>query len=95
VLFQGVCGPLAKLHATLGFDAVADRDDDIEVVMIHIPVDLPLPLLLNYPEFPDSWFFAKFLFSIDVFNVLVDDANIFGEQFSHLALGQPNRVGVE
>jgi hypothetical protein len=29
-------------------NTVAHREDDLEVIVQHLPVDLPLPLLANY-----------------------------------------------
>lgn len=36
MLAQGLGRPLAELHAAPRFDAVADGDDDVEVVVIHL-----------------------------------------------------------
>lgn len=38
VLAQGAGGPLAKTGALHGFDAVPDRDDDVEVEEFYWPV---------------------------------------------------------
>ena len=55
VVFENLGGPFTKLHATLGFHPVANRDDHVQIVVINFPLNLTLALLANYPEFPDSW----------------------------------------
>ena len=36
MLFEGTCGPLTELDATLGFDAIADGDDHVQTVVINL-----------------------------------------------------------
>lgn len=84
--------PSAELHAAGGFDPVANRDDHIEIVMVHLARDLPDAFCLNYPEFPEGCVFLALSLGIDVHNVLVNGPDILTEQFGDLCLAQPNRL---
>jgi hypothetical protein len=44
---------LAKLGGPHRIDPVADGDDGIEGVEVDASGNLPVPLGLNYPEFPE------------------------------------------
>jgi len=80
ILAQALCRPDAELRAAMGFDAVANRDDDVEVIEINVACNLRFSFGLNYPEFPDSWGFFEFALLIDVLDMLIDRANILLKQ---------------
>jgi hypothetical protein len=40
--------PLAELRATAGADAVTNREDGVEVVVVNEPANLPRAFRLNY-----------------------------------------------
>ena len=54
VLFQYICCPDTKLHTTLGFNTITDRDDYIEIIIINCPFDLSVSLILNRCKFCNS-----------------------------------------
>jgi hypothetical protein len=81
--------PLTELCGAYGIDAVADRNDGVEVVEVHSPRNFPLALLLNYPEFPDSCLRHKLLTGKDISQMLADGAYIHCEQLCHQLLRQP------
>lgn len=54
VIFQRPCGPLAELNPTLGFHTVANRNDEIKIVVIDVSANASITFLPNYPEIPDS-----------------------------------------
>ena len=90
MLAQGLGRPLAELHAAPRFDAVADGDDDVEVVVLKFAVYLAFSFLANDPEFPDSCRARQFVFAVDVADMFVDGAHVFVEQLRHLRLRQPD-----
>ena len=50
-LAQPLCCPDAELRATMGFYTVADRDDDLKVVVLRV---IDFSIIGSYPEFPDN-----------------------------------------
>jgi hypothetical protein len=44
----------ARMGAPMAAHAETDRENDVEVVVLDFPRDLPFVLKSNYPEFPDS-----------------------------------------
>src|SRR5262249_35201068 len=80
VFTEALGRPLPELRATMRTHPVADRDDDIEVVVIHLALNLTIPFCLNYPEFPDSCLPRQFALLIDVLDMLIYRANILVEQ---------------
>jgi len=51
MLAQGAGGPLAKAGALDRLDPIADRDDDVEVVVLRL---VGFAIGGSYPEFPDN-----------------------------------------
>lgn len=48
VLAQGLGRPLPEPHSALRIDSVTDREDAVEVVVFHPPLDATLALGSNY-----------------------------------------------
>ena len=51
--------------------------------------------ILNYPEFPDSWLWAKLSLLVNIRQVLVDRPNILLVQFGNERLREPQRLILE
>ena len=50
IVLQNSSGPLAKLRASFGVDAVTDGDDGFQTVKSDRPVHISISLFLNYRE---------------------------------------------
>src|SRR5699024_5028841 len=89
MLAQNPSGPLPEAGRTCGIDAVADRDNGIQIVMLQQAFDLSFAFESNYREILGSCHFVQFSIPEDVFQVKADAVRGRGEQFCHLALTQP------
>jgi hypothetical protein len=47
VLARRAGRPLAKAHAPMGIDPIADRNDRVAAVVLELPLHLPLPFHVN------------------------------------------------
>lgn len=83
---QHTRGPLAELGGAHRVDAVAHRDDSVEVVVVDAACHLAWALGSNYPEFPDSCLTLQLTGGEDVPEVLADGAYVDVEQLGHQAL---------
>ncbi len=83
--------PAPELGAAVGFDAVTNRKNHLQIIEINLPGDFPFAFFLNYPEFPDGCFRVKFTFCIDGLDVFIDGADILLVKVRHHFLAQPNR----
>lgn len=52
--------PDAKFGALLRFDAIADRNNDVEIAVFDVLSHLSCTFLANYPKIPDSCLFIPF-----------------------------------
>ena len=76
----------------MGLDAVADGDDDVEVVMVDRPPNLTVSLGLNCQVLLDGCLGTQFALLENILNVQADI--LFGrlEQFRHRPLGKPDGI---
>ena len=94
---EGSRCPLTKTGALDGLHAIADGNDDVEVVVTNI---MRLRLARNRPvpsgicKFCIYHFFLKLAFPEDVFDMPGNDRLIATKQLTHLVLGQPNGFSV-
>jgi len=82
-------------HAAAGVDAIAYRDDRVEVVVLEVALHLPSALDANCQEFLSGCRLLQLAVRIDVLQV---HQHVLGrrlEQLRHLPLGQPDLVAVE
>lgn len=63
IFFQYACGPDAELHATPGFYAVTNRDDDVRNAAFDLPSNLSFAFLLNCCKICNSCRPSKLTFS--------------------------------
>lgn len=90
MLAQNARRPLAELHATLGFDPIADGNDDVRVVEAH-PASDPSPcFLLNHRGFLGSSLPLQIVFFVDVPYVKPNGIRVFAKQIGHLPLIEPH-----
>lgn len=82
--------PLPELGAAMRPNPVADRDDNVEVVMVNFTLDLPCALQLNYSEFPNSWVSLKLALIVHTLNMLIDRGYNFLKQLCQSPLAQPD-----
>lgn len=80
-------GPLTELDGASRVHPETDRDDGVEVIMIHVAGDIAPAFPANHPEIPDSCLTAQFTGLIDVAQVLIDGANIHLKECGHEFLG--------
>ena len=92
VLFQPLGRPAAELRGNQGFDAVADRNNDVKVIKRHLAIDLAGSFRSNLSEFPTGCHLVQFTLRIDVLDVLDDVASGRLEQLRHLLLRQPDSL---
>jgi len=85
----------AEACALDGLDAVADGDDDIEVVMVYVPGDGPVPLGLNLCKFCTCCPRFQLPLPKRIPDVLGDDRSLTPKQLAHLLLSQPHRLAIE
>lgn len=83
--------PAAELHAAARLHAVADRQGDVERVMLHLPRHLAAPLALNCRKFCDSWgLAARELLPEGIADVLADRLDVAPEQLRELLAAEPD-----
>ena len=72
VLTQTVGGPLAKLDAARGSNAVADGNDHLKVVVVYEALHLPGTLRLNYSILSNSCLRRELAILVYRLDVVVD-----------------------
>ena len=92
IFLQEPSRPDAKLCAAFGFDPVADRDNDIEVVIVHI---VDFSICGSVGKFCPHLFLLKLTFLEDVPDVFSNDTPIALEQLGHLVDGQPDGIAIK
>lgn len=91
-LAQDGSGPLAELRGAHRVDPIADRDDGIEVVVVHASGHRAAAFLLNYPEFPEGCRWGQLFAVKDILQMFIDRPHVHAEQRSHPLLRQPDRI---
>ena len=89
VLNDGI-GPLAELDRPVIVDLESNRNDHLQIVVLHLAANLTGALSLNYPEIPDSCLLCQLTILIDLLDVLIDCPNIHIIESRHHLLGQPD-----
>src|SRR5882672_2351546 len=88
-------GPLAELHTALRVDAIPNRNNGVEVVVLDRSGDLALSFGLNYREILGSCRLAQLALREDILQVQADIVGGCIEQLGHLALGQPDSFPIQ
>lgn len=83
-------GPDAELGGLVAVHPVADGDDGVEVVELHLAGNRPATFGPSYFHFGNSCFAAQFTRLEDVFQVFVDGRDIDAEQLRQRLLGEPD-----
>ena len=83
VILSGVLEEDWYMHGGLGVDAVTDRDNSVEVVVVGI---VNLPVGGSYPEFPDNCRLTQLLSFKDILEVLVHGTDIYPKSSRNLRL---------
>lgn len=86
----GDIGPLAELDRPVIVDLESNRNDHLQIVVLHLAANLTGALSLNYPEIPDSCLLCQLTILIDLLDVLIDCPNIHIIESRHHLLGQPD-----
>lgn len=89
VVAQQVSGPLAKLHALGRLDAVANGDDDVEVVEANRFVRP------GYVQILHIAFFVQLTLFEHIADVFGDDRALTAKKLGHLLLRQPDGAPVQ
>src|ERR1019366_10605425 len=79
-----------ELRRLVAVDPIADGNDRIEVVKLHLASDLPPPFSSNYFHFGNSCLSVQLSRFKNVFQVLVDRRNLDREKFRQRLLPQPH-----
>jgi len=95
MLAQHAGRPDAELGAALGFHAVSDGDDDVEVVVVDLARDAAAALDSNLCKFCTGCLGVEFTLREGVADVLGHDGALTAEKLGHLLLAQPDRLGLE
>ena len=95
ILAQSRRRPLAKLRTALAAHTVADSEDSLQPVVLHLAGHFACALQTNYPEFPDSCHPVQFALLENVHQVLVDRPHVLLEQLGDERLRQPDRLVLE
>ncbi len=85
-------GPLPELRAPVAAHPETDREDGVEIVVLHLAGHFASALQTNYPEFPDSCLPAQFAFLENVHQMLVDRPPVLLEKLRDERLRQPKRL---
>ena len=92
ILLQNSRCPNTKLHAALRFHTVADRNDNIKIIIIDI---IHFSVGGSVGKFCPHCFLLKFSLFENVSHVLANHTSITLKQLCHLVNGQPNRIAVK
>ena len=92
ILLQNSRCPNTKLHTALRFHTVADRNDNIKIIIIDI---IHFSVGGSMGKFCPYCFLLKLSFFENVSHVLANHTSITLKQFCHLVNGQPNRISVK
>ena len=95
VLIENLGGPDAELGRTPGTDPIADGDDGVQAVVPESTPDGASSFVLNYREILGSCRLLQFSLGVDILEVQADVIRGGLEYFSHQALRQPERLGVD
>lgn len=75
-----------------GIDSVTYGNDRVEIVKIHVALNLPAALGLNCSEFPNSCLAPDFALLIDILQVFANRGHAHIKQSCHQLLRQPDRL---
>lgn len=89
LLPEGDGGPDAKLGDATGVDAVAHRDNGVEVVVFDRTRYFPHTLLANYREVPGSCQLLELVFVVGIFKVQTNVVRRGSKKLANLALVKP------
>ena len=92
ILLQNSRCPNTKLHAALRFHTVADRNDNIEIIVIHL---IGLTVSGSCCKICNNCFSLQFALSENVLDMSGNSRFVTLKQLRHLVNGQPNRIAIE
>ena len=92
ILLQNPRCPNTKLHAALRFHTVADRNDDIKIIVIHL---ISLTVSGSCCKICNNCFSLQFALSENVLDMSGNGRLVSLKQLCHLVNGQPNRIAVK
>lgn len=84
--------PLPELDAPLRIDAVAERDDDIQIEVFQVADDVASALAANCSNFSNSWTGVQFAAAEDVPQVVGNTGLHDPEQYAQLRVREPYGV---
>ena len=87
-------GPDPEARGLAAVDAVADRNDRVEIVEHDLARNLATSLASNSPNSLDSCCFAQLPGGEDLLEVIADRANVDAEELGELLLVQPEGLGL-
>ena len=97
IVTEALGGPLAEAHTLDAMDAIADGDDDIEVVEVEVCrlcLALYGTMWSGMCKFCTPHFGSNLTLFKDIGDVAADYGSVTSKQRGHLAFGQPHGVGI-
>lgn len=88
-------GPDAELRCLDAVDAIADRDNRVEVVELDFPGNVAAALALNSLNFSKSCLPAEFARGVNLFQVVTYGGKSHPKQFGDFLLIEPKRLILE
>ena len=92
ILLQNSRCPNAELHTTLGFHTIANGNDDIEIIVIHL---IGFAVSGSCCKICNNCFSLQFALSENVFDMSGNGRFVSLKQFRHLINGKPNGISIE
>ena len=92
ILLQNFRCPNTKLHAALRLHTVTDRNDDIEIIVIHL---IGFAVSGSCCKICNNCFSLQFALSENVLDMSGNGRFVSLKQLRHLVNGQPNGISIE
>ena len=97
VIFQHTRRPTTELDTPLRMDAIADGDDDIEIIANNLMLLHAIchgAMASDMCKICTYHFWINFTFLYGVFDMFSNNRTILAEQFGHLCLRQPDGIAI-
>jgi hypothetical protein len=86
IIFENGISPFAKCGSAPGIDPITHRENNVQVVKLHIPGDGSFAFLLGNREYCCCGAFVDLILGIDISDMRADGIGIFFEEVTHLPL---------
>ena len=90
ILLHDLICPDTKPHRPLVIHLEADRNNHLQIIVVHAASNLSATLILNYSEFPNRCRLVLLMVSINLFDMLIDSRKPHIVKGRHHLLRQPD-----